>query len=148
MVTPLPFVIQADALLLLTTGFDHCAVALDNRQVEETVGVLLPDLQPRFMKSVHQILNLPFTEPSAEVPRRCGIGNALSSQGIEIRFIVASQFEMLQAGSSGEPVESNVEDMIGFGIRHMKFKNWTAAIDAVSNTELPDHLLRDTNSAR
>ena len=54
---------------------------------------------------------------------------------------------MLQTGSSGEHVESNVEDMIGFGIRHVKFENWTAAIDAECNAELPDHLLRDTNSA-
>lgn len=32
-VTPLPFVIHADALRLLTTGLDHCAVALNKALV-------------------------------------------------------------------------------------------------------------------
>ncbi|MAX40128.1 MAG: hypothetical protein CME33_26610 [Gimesia sp.] len=36
--------------------------------------------------------------------------------------------------------------MVGFGIRHVKHKDRTAAIDALRNAQLPNQLLRDANS--
>ena len=144
-ITPLAFVVHSDAFLLLAVCFNHRAVAFDDRQVEEAAALLTPDPQSRLMKSVHQFLNVTFTEPSTKVTRGCGIGNPLSSQGIRIGFVVSSQFEMFQAGASGEQVEGNVEHMIGFGIRHVKLKDGTAAIDAVRDAQLPNQSLRDAN---
>ena len=140
------FVIHADAFLLLAVSFHHRAVAFDDGQVEEAVGLLLPDFQTRFMQSVHQLLNLSFTEPSTKIAGRCGIRNPLSSQSIKIRFVVSSQLKMFQTGASSEQVESNFEHMIGFRIRHAKLEDRTASIDALRDPQLPNQLLRDTNS--
>ena len=146
MVPPLAFLIHADAFLLFAVSFHHRAVAFDDGQVEEAVGLLLPDFQMRFIQSALQFLYVSFTEPSTKIAGRSGIRNPLSSQSIKIRFVISSQLKMFQTGASIEQVESNIEHMIGFRIRHAKLEDRTAAIDALRDPQLPNQLLRDINS--
>ena len=46
-IAPLAIVVDVHALLALAGGFDHRAVGIDDRFVEERLGLLPPDLQPR-----------------------------------------------------------------------------------------------------
>ena len=52
--------------------------------------------------------------------------------------MVAPQFKMFQTGAASEDIESDVEHMIGFGIRHVHFENLAMPVDRFGKPELPD----------
>ena len=133
--------IQADVFLLLPRCFNHRAVAFDNRHVEKTVGLLLPDFDTRVVDRIHQTIDILWRKASAEISGCRGIGNPLSSQQTKIGFIVASQFKMLKTCSASEDVKRNVQHMIGFRVRHVHFEDAAVAVDAFRQTNLTHHLL-------
>jgi hypothetical protein len=75
-----------------------------------------------------------------------GIWNPLSTQGIQIRFVIASQFQMLQTLTTSKQIEGDVEHVIGFAVGQMKPQDRAPPIDAVSDIELPDQLLHDSHA--
>jgi len=66
-ITPLLLIIQADAFFLFARCFDHCAVAFDDRHVEEAVRLLLPDFDSRFVDRVHQSVDSRRRKTSTEI---------------------------------------------------------------------------------
>lgn len=137
---PLAFVVHADALLLLAAGFHHRPVGFNDRLIDEGFRLLTPDDKTRFMESFLQRENIELRKPSAEVSRSRGIRNALSPQRIEIRFVVASQFQMLQTRTARQQIERNVEHMIGFTVRQVKPEDRTLPVDASRDIQLPHKL--------
>ena len=53
-------------------------------------------------------------ETAAEVARRGGVGNPPDTQRIQIGFVVAPQFQMLQARATGQQVVGNVQHVVRF----------------------------------
>ena len=98
MITPLALVIDVHALLALAGGLHHRAVGVDDGFLEERLGLLPPDLQPRGVEDRLQAEDGGRIEAAAEVARRGRVGDAAGTQGVEVRFVVAQQFQVFQAG--------------------------------------------------
>ena len=96
MIAPLAFVIHTNAFLLLAAGFHHRPVGFNDRLIEERVRLLPPDLQSRLMEGFLQREDIELRKTSTEISRRRGVWNALSPERIEIRVVIAAQFQMLQ----------------------------------------------------
>ena len=60
-------------------------------------------------------------------------------QGIQVHFVVAPQFQMLQAGAAGQQVVSNVEHVIRLVIGHVDLEQLQARVDALVQAERFDH---------
>ena len=69
-------------------------------------------------------------KPPAEVTLGGGVGDALGAEGIEIDGIVAPQLDMFEAAATGEDIESNVQNMVGFVIGEVAFEEMEIEVDA------------------
>ena len=96
MVAPGAVVGDVDALLALGVGGDEGAVDVDDRLVEERVGLLFPDAESGLVDGVHEVEDVTAAEPAAEVARGGRVGDPLGAQGIEVDLVVAAQFEVLE----------------------------------------------------
>ncbi len=84
------------------------AVGVDERLVEEGVGLLLPGPEPGLVEDDHQPLDITFGEPAAEVPGGGRVGDALCPEGIEVDFVIAADFQVLQAAAPCQEVIGDV----------------------------------------
>ena len=57
------------------------------------------------------------------------VGEAVGAKGVEVDLVVASQFEVFDASSAGEDVESDVEHVVGFVVGEMAFEEMEVAVD-------------------
>ncbi len=74
-------------------------------------------------------------ETAAEITGGGRIGNPLGSHGVEIGFVAASIFEVLEAVAAGEQVHRDVEDMIGFVVGQVQLEQRNRSIDFLSQVE-------------
>jgi len=95
-VSPDPVIGQINALLAGGVSPDDGAIGVDDRFLEELLGLLFPDAKPGLVDRVHQLQDIARAEPPAEISGRGRIGDPLGAQGIEVDLVVASQFEMLE----------------------------------------------------
>ena len=86
-------------------------------------------------------------EASAEVAGGRRIGDALGTQRVEIVDIIAAQFNVLQAIAVTQGVESDVQDMIGFGIGQAKLENGQARIDEGDQADVASELMKEGDTA-
>ena len=75
MVAPLGFMIDVHSGFALAVRLGHRAIAVDDRFLEERLGLLPPHLEPGFVECFLQQMDVPFGEPPAKVASRRGIGN-------------------------------------------------------------------------
>ncbi len=61
-------------------------------------------------------------EATAEVAGRGRVGNAARAEGVEKRFVLAAQFEILQTRAAAQSVVGDGEHMIGFVIGQVEFQ--------------------------
>src|SRR5208337_3202525 len=129
MIAPGAVVGDINTLLALGVGADDGAIDVEDRFLEELVGLLGPHPQPRFIDGVHQGHDMGLGEASAEVPGGRGVGDTLGAQSVEIDLIVAPQFEMFDPFASSEDVEGDVQDMVGFVIGQMPLEQNEVGVD-------------------
>ena len=55
MVSPLAFVVDADALFLFTAGLDHRSVGFDRGLIKERIRLLFPDGLPSSVDGLHYV---------------------------------------------------------------------------------------------
>ena len=146
MITPLVFVIDVDALFALAASGDHRTVAVDTGFVEELIGLLLPDFHASFVEDFLQGTDRVGIKPSAEVASSSRVRNPHRVKCIEISFIVAAILEMFQAGTARQNVVGDIENVIGLGVRQVKFQQRDAAIDLPGKFESIDHLMNQSDS--
>ncbi len=97
MIAPLSFVIDVHAFFALAGGFHHRAIGVDHRLPRKTRRLLLPDLQPRLVEQrPSDDQSAAVVEATAEVTRRGRVRESRCSQGIQVRFFVAAEFQMIQ----------------------------------------------------
>ena len=70
-------------------------------------------------------------EASAEIAGRGGIGNARGSEGVEEDFVLAPQFEILQASAVAQRVIGQVEDVIGCVVGKVKLEQMEPFVDGL-----------------
>lgn len=147
MITPLAFVIDVHALFALAGGLDHCAVGIDHGFIEERSWLLPPDLQSYDVEDVLQTEDGGIIEAPAEVARRGRIGNASSAEGVEVRLVIAEQFEMFQACPTGQQVVSDVEHVIGIVVGQMDFQHPQMLVDQLVESQPPHQQVHSPDSA-
>ena len=103
---------------------------------KNALGLLPPDLQPRGVEDRLQAEEGGRIEAAAEVARRGGVGNAAGAQGVEVRLVAPQQFEVFQAGPSGQQVVGDVQHVVGIVIGQMDLQQAEAAIDGLVEAEL------------
>ena len=144
---PLLLVTHANAFFLFAIRFDSRPVSFDDRHVEETVRLLLPNFDSRFIDGVHQPVNSGRCETSTEVTSGRRIRDSFGTQQVQVCFVISPQFDMLETGASREEIEGNVEHMIGLSIRQVDFENRAMLIDRFGKPNLPDQLLHQGDPA-
>ena len=77
-------------------------------------------------------------EAAAEIAGRGRIGNAAGAEGVEEDFVVAAQFEVLQAGAVAQGVVGEVQHVVGLVIRQMDLEQVQAPVDGLGQAQLPD----------
>ena len=81
-------------------------------------------------------------ESSSEVTRRSGVGDAFGTDRVEKELVVTSDLDILQAGSATQSVVGQVENMIGFVIRHVLLEPMQCPVDPLRKS---DHLNEGMN---
>ena len=115
--------------------------------MEEGGGLVLPNANTHLIEQVLQEVDVGNGEASAEVARSRRIGNALGTQSVEIVGIVAAQFQVLQALAVTQGVESEVQDMIGFGIGQADLEDGQAGIDEGDQADVAGELMKEGDAA-
>ena len=121
-----------------TGGRYQCAVHVDFSLGKELRRLLGPDFLPHLVKHVQQRAHVACVEAAAEVAGRGRVGNAPRPQGVEEHFVVAPQFDVLQAGTVAQRVVGQVEHVVALVIRQVNLQQVQAAVDRLSQTELAD----------
>src|ERR1700677_4723633 len=136
LIAPVAVVVDVDALLALGIGRDHGAVGVEESFLEKVVGLLGPNAEAGTIDDVHQSLDVGWYEAPAEITCGRWVGNSLGAQGVEIDFVVATQFKVFHPPATGDEVESDVQDMVGFVVGQMSFEKVEIPIDIVDQADL------------
>ena len=80
-------------------------------------------------------------------PAVVGIGNAPGPQGVEVGFVAAQQFQVLQARSAGQQVVGDVEHVVAVVVGQMDFQQAEALVDGLIEPELPDQQVHGPDPA-
>ena len=142
MVAPNALVGQVHPFLASTLGAGNRAVSLQNSVLKEGLGLLLPDEQAFFIDNAHERVNVLGLKPPEEIAGGSGIGDTLRPQGVEIVFIVAEQFQVLQAGPAGQNVIGETEHMVRLMVGEVTFEQMEFAVDGVCEMEALDQQQR------
>ena len=117
-------------------GVDQRAVQVDAGLGEERGGLPGPDLAADVVEDVEQRVDVLGLEAAAEVAGRGRVGNAAGAEGVEEDFVVAAQFDVLQAGAVAQGVVGEVEHVIGLVVGQVDLEQVQAAVDGVDEAEL------------
>ena len=129
MIAPGAVVGDVDPLLALGVGADDGAIDIHDRLAEEVRGLLGPDPQPRGIDGFHQSDDVRSLEPTAEIARGGGVGDAVGVEGIKKDSVVAPQLDVFEAATAGQDVECDVQDMVGFVIGEMALEEMEVEVD-------------------
>jgi hypothetical protein len=105
-VAPGAVVGDVHAPLALAGSLDQEAVHVEDRPVEEVVGVLGPHAHADVVGQVLQPAEGGLVEAAAEVAGGGRVGESPGAQGVEEDLVLATEFEVLQAGAAAQGVVS------------------------------------------
>ena len=135
------------ALLAAGAGGDQGAVDVDDGLVEEVGRLLVPDLDPGLIEDVLEDLDVVGGEAAAEVAGGGGVGDAVGAQGVEEDVVVASQFDVFEAGAVAQGVVGEVEDVIALVIGEVELEQVESLVDGLDEAELADQQLDGADAA-
>ena len=138
---------EADARLVLSAGGHQGTVRVEDGAVEEGVWLLPPDADANVVVDVLQRVDVSAVEASAEIACRGGIGNALGVEGVEEVDIVAAQLHVLETVAVTKGVIGEVEDVIGFMIRHVNDEQMQSLIDGVDEADASREQMESADAA-
>jgi hypothetical protein len=136
-VAPDPVVGNVHPLLAPGVAGGEGPVGVEERLVEEDVGLLPPDPQPGLVEGAHQPPGIALREPAAEVPGGGGVGDALGPEGVEVDLVVTSDLEVLQGAAAGQGVVGDVQDVVALVARRVPFQQVEAFVDALDQPDPP-----------
>ena len=138
---------DVDALLAAGAGGDERAVDVEDGLVEEAGGLLLPELDPRLIEDVLEGLDVLGREATAEVAGGGGVGDAVGAEGVEEDDIIASQFDVVEAGAVAEGVVGEVQDVVGLVIGEVELEQVEPLVDGLGEPEFADQELDGADAA-
>src|ERR1700722_455864 len=147
MVAPRAVVGDVHALLAFAGGADQRAIGIDAGLVEEGVGLPGPGALADVVDGVEQRVHIVGLETAAEVASGGRIGNAAGAQGIEEDFVVASQFDVFEAGAVAKGVVGEIEHVIRFVIGQMDLEQVQPAVDGLVEAEFAHEQVHGTDTA-
>ena len=136
MVAPGPIVGDVHPLLAPGVRGGERPVGVDERLVEEGVGLLLPGPEPGLVEDLHQPLDITFGEPAAEVPGGGRVGDAFGPEGIQVDLVVAADLDVLDASAPGQEVVGDVEDVVALVIGQASLEQVEVPVDALDEADL------------
>ena len=136
MVAPEALVRQVHAFFASARGGGDRAIGLENGVLEEGLGLLLPDEQAFFVDDMLKRGDVLDGETAEEITSGGGIGDTLCAKGVQIVFIVAEQFEILEAGAADEDVVGEGKDMVGVMVGEVAFEQMQFGVEGIGEVEL------------
>ena len=136
MIAPLALVVDVHALLALAAGLDHRPVAIEDGFGEERGSLLPPDLQTGLVEDLLQAIDVACGEAAAEVAGGGRIGQASRAQGVEIGFVAAHQFQMLQARAACQEVVGDREHVVRLVIGQVNLQQLQLPVDCLVEPNL------------
>ena len=97
--------------------------------------MLRPDAEADAIEGVHEGLDVGLGGAAAGVALGGGIGDASGAQGVEVDLVVAEDFDVLEALSTGEDVERDVEDVVGFVVGEMALEEVEVVVDVADQAD-------------
>jgi len=147
MVAPGPLVRDVHPRLALARRHHQRAVHVDRGAVEELRGLAGPDVQAGLVDRLQEAADVRLAEAAAEIAGRGRVGDALRAQGVEEDLVVATQFDVFQAGAVAQGVVGQVEHVIRLVVRTMDFQQMQPAVDALHKANLAGQLMHDADAA-
>jgi hypothetical protein len=96
---------------------------------------------------VDQGVHVGSVEAAAEIASGRRIGNALGPERVEIDFILATQFEVLQTRAIAQRVVGQIKHVIGLVVRQMDFEQMQLLIDCVDETDASSQQMKSADTA-
>src|SRR6476646_1348343 len=118
-VTPDPFIGKSHSPFALSQRPGQRAVGVNKGLLEKISRLLFPDTLPCRVDGFHELQNRIFIKASCKISTGGRIRNALGSQTIQERFIIATQLDILQPLAIEQGVVSQVQYVITLVIRQM-----------------------------
>ena len=104
-------------------------------------GCCFQTLTPGLIEDVLEGLDVVGGEAAAEVAGGGGVGDAVGAEGVEEDDVVASQFDVVEAGAVAEGVVGEVEDVVTLVIGEVVLEQVESLVDGLGEPELPDEQL-------
>ena len=146
-ITPRPIVGDVHATLALARGLDQKAVHVQAGLLEEGRGLVRPDFQTRVVDDVEEGLNAVRGKAPTEVSRGGGVGEASSAQGVQQDFIVAKEFQVLQASAAAQGQIGQGEHVVGFMVREVDLQQLQTLVQGVDEAEPTGEGMNEANAA-
>jgi len=134
-VAPGPVIGDVHSSLAPALARSEGAVGVDERLVEEAVGLLLPGPRPGLVEDVHQPLDVALGEAATEVTGGGRVGDALGPQGVEVDLVVASDLEVFGALSACQEVVGDVQDVVALVVGRVPLEQVEVLIDVPNQPE-------------
>ena len=147
MVTPCAVVGDIHATFAFTGRSHQSAVHVNGGLLEEGVRLSGPDLDADVIEDILERLYTRFGEAPAEVTCGGWIWDATSAEGIEEDFVVAAQFDVLQACAVAQSVVGEVENVIRLVEGQVDLEQMQAIVDSVDQTDLTNQEVNGADAA-
>jgi hypothetical protein len=109
--------------------------------------LLLPDEETFVVDDIHEGVDVGVFKATQEIAGGGGIGDALGPKEVEIGFVVAEEFEVVDGGAAGEEVVGEVEDVVGFKVGDMAFEEMEVGVEGVGEFEALDKEEEDAEAS-
>ncbi len=122
-------------MLAAAYGFQQDTIYVDRGPVEAVGRLLVPNLEPGFVKYVLQDLDVFSLETATEIASGGRVGNASGVESVEKDFVIVAKFEILKTGAFTEGVVGQVEYMIGLMVEQVNLEQMELLVDGLGQLE-------------
>ena len=110
-------------------------------------GCCFQTLTPGLIEDVLEGLDVVGGEAAAEVAGGGGVGDAVGAEGVEEDDVVASQFDVVEAGAVAQGVVGEVQDVVGLVVGEVELEQVESLVDGLGEAELADEQLDGADAA-
>ncbi len=147
MIAPGTVIGDVDALFTTGAGGDQRAVGIEDGLVEEVGRLLAPEFEPSLIEDVLEGFDVVGGEAAAEVARGGGVGDAVGAQGVEEDEVVASLFDVVEAGAVAQGIVGEVEDVVGLVVGEVELEQVEPLVNGFREAEVADQQLNPADAA-
>ena len=110
-------------------------------------GCCFQSLTADLIEDVLEGLDVVGGEASAEVACGGGVGDAVGAECVEEDDVVASQFDVVEAGAVAQGVVGEVQDVVTLVIREVVLEQVESLVDGLGEPEFPDEEVDGADAA-